>query len=496
VRGTGGPDGSLMLVVNALERVQVLRDPHSRRLCLDLLAEQLGFSLPVEFFPATRQHLFSIVLACRSHRAALPAFLMVLEQLEPGSSAVDGVRKVLDDMSVAELLPARDRERLLDIFSQVSCSHIAELCRAAAGPVVAEPPENDGSLTEVLAYLEDLNARADGLPPLLVFVEYLARHIVGMSSDSLHEWNDKQARKMNLLNQLRAVRYHNVDLVAAHGERETVAYLVLRIERHGLHREIYVLANWRQIDPNGWYPQRGVNFTGTLAEVEAKVADLVEEAEVHWARYAASIRVEFLLPHDLLNVPVDQWKLEASSDLPQPLGLRYQVVVRSLERARTRRWHREWRLRWARLLAAQNGDSSRTTTFWCGSLKTGDLKELEASLAVRQELVSLVLSTPPPPDQAGSVDQVVVGLRNGLPVMLWHRADGSSRAFDSVMGRLLDAPVDLPEQIRLLRGHPQRGNKPAARLAGHVSLLFDDPDRLVEPLDLPTAPTAEEVPAR
>ncbi|WNV88742.1 effector-associated domain 2-containing protein [Umezawaea sp. Da 62-37] len=484
-----GPDTSQKILVDALEQVQVLRDPNGRMLCLDLLADRLGFSLQAQVLPTTRQHLFSIVLACRRHRSGLAALLDVLDQMEPGSEAVRRAYHVLDGMRAADLLADRERERLLDVFSHVTCSHVAALCRTAAGLAAPEPSEEPRDLVDALVYLEQLNARSDGIPPVVVFVEHLARHLDGPSSDQLKEWNDQQARKLGVIDQLRSVRHQAVDVVLHHEHVE--ACLVLRIERYGIERNVYVLTDWRQIDPTGWYPQRGEDFTGTLAEIEAQVAELVEEAEVYWARHAALIRIEFLLPHELLNLPVDQWKLEASTDLPQPLGLRYQVVLRSLERARTHRWHRNWRHRWAKLHSDQGQSSNgRPMTHWCSS-RTRDLRGLEALLIVRDELVSLVLSAPPPAAQAAVVDEVVIGLRNGLPVIIWHRDDGSHRPFDAAVRPLLNGLGDLPERVRQLRGRAPGAARSTGRIGGHVSLIWDDPDRPVEPVELPMAPCKE-----
>lgn len=484
-----GPDTSLWVLVDALEQVQVMRDPNSRTLCLDLLAVRLGFTLQAQSHAVTRTHLLSIVLACNQHRSGLHMLIEVLDKMEPRSTAVRRASQVLDSMRAADLLADRDRERLLDVFSRATCTHVAELCRAAAGPVAAEPAEEPRKLADALVYLERLNARSDGVPPVVVFVEHLARHLDGPSVDQLREWNDHQARKLDVVDQLRSLRHQDVE--ANSHDRYVEACLVLRIERRGFDRNIFVLTDWRQIDPTGWYPQRGDDFIGTLAEIEAQVADLVEEAEAHWARHAASIRVEFLLPHELLNLPVDQWKLEASTDLPQPLGLRYQVVLRSLERARTHRWHREWRQRWAKLRSSRDYSvNGAPMTHWCSS-RTRDLGALERLLVLREELVSLVLSAPPPPVRTTIVDEVVVGLRNGLPVMIWHRDDGSHRPFDAAVRPLLKGLGELPERVRLLRGRAPGVIRSNGRVGGHVSLLWDDPDRPVEPVELPTAPCKE-----
>ncbi|MFC0109404.1 FxSxx-COOH system tetratricopeptide repeat protein [Kibdelosporangium aridum] len=82
-------------VVETLEQVQVLRDPIGRGLCLDLVSQHLGLPLQVRHFPSTRQHIYSILLACDQHPGALSAFLRVLSELEPRSRAVSWARQML-----------------------------------------------------------------------------------------------------------------------------------------------------------------------------------------------------------------------------------------------------------------------------------------------------------------------------------------------------------------------------------------------------------------
>ncbi|ONI85225.1 hypothetical protein ALI144C_12970 [Actinosynnema sp. ALI-1.44] len=82
-------------MVETLEQVQILRDPVGRGLCLDLVGQYLGLPLQVRHFPSTRQHIYSILLACDQHPGALSTFLRVLSELEPRSRAVSWARQML-----------------------------------------------------------------------------------------------------------------------------------------------------------------------------------------------------------------------------------------------------------------------------------------------------------------------------------------------------------------------------------------------------------------
>lgn len=479
--------GSLAFLIDCLEQIPSLRDPGSRRLCLELLADHLGMPLVVAELPTTRASLIGIVQACRRHHPqALSAFVDAVEQMEPGSIPVQRARSVVDDMAALDLVTEYDRQELLGLLADHPGRRLAELVQAAAGPA-AELPSARQHPRDALATLERMNARPDGIPPLLLFVEYLAAASDGERADELRFWNDRQAERMGLTEEIAEVR------LARAGEpappAEVVACLVIRIEPDLLDVDTYIAVHWRHNDPAVWRPRRGEPFTGDLEAVRVHVADLVAEAETGWAREATAIRIEFLLPYSLLNLPVDQWDLEPDTELPRPLGLHYQVVVRSLDRARSPRWHREWRRRWNLLKQLSAGTAEHW--LWSEGARRRYLTTLDAKLAAHKNVVSLVLRSAP---DAADPGEVVVGIRTGVPVMIWHRSDTARPAFEAEIKSLRDVLPELVEHLRLLRSRARQAIRPDSHVGSRVSLLWDDPERPVEPQDPPAAPI-EEVPA-
>ncbi|HEX6358530.1 effector-associated domain 2-containing protein [Actinophytocola sp.] len=477
------------LLIDRLEQIPSLRDPASRRLCLDLLVDRLGVRLVVEDLPTTRAHLIGIVQACRrQHPRAVYAFLDAVEQLEPGSTPVQRARAAVDDMTALELVGENDRSELLTLLGGGPDDRLGEFVRSAAGPAAALIAE-ERYPADALATLERMNARPDGIPPLLVFVELLAAYFGGERADRLRQWNDRQAERVGLIEGLHAVRH---EAITESPPQEVVAYLVVRVEADLLDADQLTVTHWRQNHPTEWCPRRGEPFSGDLDAVRAHVAELVAEAESGWARKAVTIQIEFLLPYDLLNLPVDQWDLEAGSGLPRPLGLHYQVVIRSLDRARSPQWHREWRRRWENLKATSGLQGCEEQWLWSEGTKPRQLGALDAKLAVRKDVVSLVLRAAP---DGGKPGEVIVGVRTGVPVMIWHRSDSGRAAFETeVKAMMRDALPDLAENLRLLRSDARQAPRPGSHVGSRVSLLWDDPERPVEPPEPPAAPL-EEVPA-
>ncbi|MFI6024131.1 VMAP-C domain-containing protein [Amycolatopsis magusensis] len=492
-----GPEqGSWHVLVDCLEQVQVLRDADGRRLCLELLNETLGISLQVQESDYTRRHLFSILLACRrQHPRAMWALIEVLERLEPGAHPVRRARRLLEDMAALELVPNRERERLLDLLTGALGPHVTTIVRDAAGNAAPELPMDDHEPDELLVLLEQLNARPDGIPPLLAFVEFLASYLEDHRRDQLQAWCNRQADRMGLTDELLLLRRDRRDVTLAIENTELLAYLVIRLERDPLGGEVFTLTPWRQLDPHRWQPRQGTSFTGDLAGIQRQVASLVEDAESTWAKEASAIIVEFLLPFELLNLPVDQWDLEQDSGLPRPLGPHYQVVVRSLDRARTRKWHREWRRRWALLKALEDTAEPEVDRawFWSEAARARALSRLEAKLSIRQDVLSLVLRSRP--DESTERSEVLVGLRTGVPVMIWQRSDGARPVFEKAVRDMLDGLCSLRERTRMLRSAAEQSARPPGHVGSRITLLWDDPERLVEPVDLPGNGNDEEVSA-
>jgi hypothetical protein len=492
VTSWNGSDARVLgFLVNCLEQVQTLRDPASRRLCLDLLADNLGVALVVDDLPTARAHLMRIVYACRhQHQRGLTALMEVVEQLEPGSLPLQRARAAVDDMTLLSLIDDQERKNLLELLDGSPGEQLAELMRSMGGPAAAYVP-SEHQPAAVLTALERMNARPGGVPPLLAFVERVATCFDDRRTKRLRQWNDRQAERMGLIDELQTVRTTQVTEPPA--PKHVVACLVVRIEPDLLEPEILVVAHWRQNDPVRWLPQRGESFSGNLTEVHSHVAELVAEAETGWAKDAEAIRIEFLLPYSLLNLPVDQWDLATDNDLPRPLGLHYQVVIRSLDRARSPRWHREWRLRWDLFKQLPSGQRTPSEHWaWSNGAKPRQLMVLDAKLAARKDVLSLVLRSPPNGDQPG---EVVVGVQTGIPVMIWQRADSGRFAFEAEVRAMRDALPELVENLRQLRSRARQAARPDSHVGSRISVLWDDPDRPVEPLDPPAAP-AEEAPGQ
>jgi hypothetical protein len=257
------------------------------------------------------------------------------------------------------------------------------------------------------------------------------------------------------------------------------------LRRIGLPGDQFQLCNWSQLDlSEGWHPERGDDFTGTIDEVRRQVATLIESVETKWARYQPDIRIEMVLSGELLNLDVDRWPWEVESPVsPVPIGCRYAFAIRSLERMQAAHWHRSWHTRWSVLTGqlekgAIEQDSHRR-------VMAGDnIRMLVADFESNPNVVSLMLSKPPDPAAQQGGDEVTVGLRAGLPIIIWSREDCDSEEFLTAVWDLLhgESQDDVLQRAKEIRTSAYRSH--AGHVGHHLALLWDDPERLVVPADL------------
>jgi hypothetical protein len=489
--------GKLWPLVHALNRVTSFADREGRALLVRMLSDELPDLPAVEDHRQTIGHLFNIAEACRRHPEGLTTLVEVLGRIEDDADSVAEVHRAAREMSALELWPAEERKRLFNLLAGVVVPEIPEIYRIVAGPAAPGLQEQTTYL-EVFRTLEQLNAGPSGVPKPLIFIEHVAAKVRPELAIELRRWADQQAERMELQAELKGVRQ---DLRNAAGavqwpQPSSEAYLVIQLQVEGPAGGQYRLSHWRQLDLSaGWAPIRGQDITGDYESMKQHVAALVEQVEGDWVQYQPDIRIEFVLDYQNINLDVDLWPWETQSPVPEPLGCRYLVAVRSLERMVSVQYHGRWRKRWQSLQAqlGNHGAILASASHRGTSLEPGDLRGLMSALNRNPELVALVLGEPPHVENTGR-DEVAIGIRAGVPVIVWHRSDCCSPEFTEPVGDLLhgtDDPNHLLERARLARITAFEEGEKGSHFGGELSLLYDDPFRVVVPSQ-PTPP-AEEV---
>lgn len=228
--------------------------------------------------------------------------------------------------------------------------------------------------------------------------------------------------------------------------------------------------NWQHGDPMQRVPTDGLQHA---------VTRIIKTVEGGGGDRLAHVWLEFVLPFELLNLPVDWWPRDTTEVPNVPLAVDYPVVVRSLDRLQNRDWYRFWRTRWQQL--ARDEHPSKSVYVNVAHQNGNHLRGLEARLGDNEHCVALVLSEPPLPDHGNGRRELHAALRSGLPVVIWHRAGRSTKEFRGVLDGLLTEGLSrFPAKVAAYRRRAAidaADDEDAAHIGRHLAVLWDDPDR-------------------
>ncbi|MGC7098412.1 hypothetical protein ACPZ19_27395 [Amycolatopsis lurida] len=372
---------------------------------------------------------------------------------------------------VLDLVPPGGLTKLRRHLTRMDVPQLSVMVSRALGPAIPLPSlAGVSDAWDAFKLLTDFNASPDGVPPAITFLRLLAERTGGESAIVLNDWIDDQAHRLRLgpaLAEQRETRPPLADRARLH--------LMIMVEPVSADPDRCTLAFWRQDDPSVWPPPLGGLREVGIGEVEYRVDELILEAEDVWSDQRIAAAVEFLLPRALINLPVQRWAKEHTTGQPEPLRYGYRLGIRSLERMRSKHWHRAWKVRWNSMLE----DPSADRLHYSGCPEFEEFA-IDAILS-DERWVGLVMAKPPSPQPEPDElpDELTTALRGGLPVILWHPEAGPENLRE-LLDWLLDEEsgfIGLPERRKL-------ANSRAALPFNHSLLqdlvvLWDDPQRVV-----------------
>jgi vWA-MoxR associated protein C-terminal domain/vWA-MoxR associated protein middle region 0/Effector-associated domain 2 len=476
--------------VNTLERSPRVREESSRELLVANIGTRLGADLGLRKYATTRTYVIELVHVCARQHRGLELLADELAYLDPLAPEVPVLLCLCDEWEAAATYAD---DMWLDLRSTLhsvtlaggddQLAELAVLRRLAAratGSRMAELPRHCANIWQVFVHLAGANAMPNALPPCMALLEYVAQEINDPAlARKLRKWNRAWAERWQLTDLLDAAPFRTAE------RRQKVhnVYLIIQIDPDPIDGNQLLVSHWRQWDPDVWRPQRGADIQVTQSTLEAEVDRLIANMEIMLGARTdvaslGELWLEFVLPADLLNLPVQLWSKTPLINEKIPLALDHPIVVRSLERLRTPRLHLAWRRRWAHMATGQ------VRPYW--SRPSGDsyFTRLAAELSYDQDIMSVVLSEPPDPGNDTAHREINAALQAGIPAIIWHRSNCSLTEFrDAVMTMVADGGlVHLPQRIAAIRREALRLS---AATPGHpgreVALLWDDPERLPDP---------------
>jgi hypothetical protein len=444
-----------------------LAEGRSRQLLLQTIGDYLPHPLMIPNHTIGRDHLIELVSACAKRDGGMNALVRAVGTLRPRSLVYERIRQLVREPQIRDLLPASELKPLRDLLAGTNVPQLPTLLRRAVGLGTAAPAcENAGDAIE---YLADINAGSDGLPPLMMFLELVACQIGGVVGKNLTKWNDEQALRLGLEPMLRA-RRARVTQVPDNAR----LHLLIAVQPDGIDPDRCLLSYWRQDDPQEWPPPLGDSLTVMVEDLEWWVDELVVNAERAWSGHAGTVALEIALPRTLLTLPVHRWHKEHDTGDPRPLCIDYPIVVRSLERMRSKHWHRVWRQRWRSLTE----DPSPARIYFGGTVDSGERHGIDGILS-DPRWAMMVLTAPPAAEPQPGSDELTAAIRTGLPALMWHSLGLSDTLREIVTGLAEGGLLDVPGRVHALRRSAFDGRSADRDIVRDLVLLWDDPHRLV-----------------
>ncbi len=360
------------------------------------------------------------------------------------------------------------------------------VARAASRNRIHSLPTYCRSIWHTFLVLAHSNADSEGVAPWLTFLDLVADRLDHDAAVAVRGWSARVIGGLGLTDTIVESTVRANDEMQRSNGVPPSGYLIIQLEPQIAAPDRVLVSSWRQWDVGTWRPVRSDDSEISMADLPWAVERLVAEMEAEWTdpradrrRRAGELTLEFVLPDELLNLPVESWCWGGDSADPDELGLRYPVVIRSLRRLRTPAWHRPWYRRWDCLLDSSSAGLS-PTAHRSGNRHGKDFAALRAALWP-EHVVCLVLSAPPDGSGGTGSREVELALREGFPVVLWHREDCSSPAFlEAVETLVADGDFSLlPTRVLGLRrtAHAAGRTCDDEPLGGRLVLLWDDPRR-------------------
>jgi vWA-MoxR associated protein middle region 0/vWA-MoxR associated protein C-terminal domain len=388
-----------------------------------------------------------------------------------GDSEMVSQLRLLSDLGLARArLPLAELSALYALLRKCAVD-VHDVARSALAPLPPRLPDYCTDAWNVTLHLMRRNARPDGLPPFLAFLEYVAASLTDPAAlqraQELQQWNLAYAQARGLEEPLGACRA-SARLAAGHTGPRAEHRIMFVLLPDGLDEEYCTLRVWHQHDQMLKDDDVRVRQSELQRAVRHRLAQWTSQ------KTSRQILVEFWLGLSLLNLPVVRWCMPEDRQ-GWETGMR--VVVRSFNLRPDDTG--PWREHWVGLI----GQNPTARPALCPA------KQATAALRPGRPLILAE-----PPDRKAGREQLLEALRQGVAAVMWDHSNTDVQQFRAYAEMLFDeAPLaQLPK--RLAEVQTARDGSPQAQALQGAVLMWDDPDRDLPKLSPLTSP--DEVSAR
>lgn len=499
------PGRSVARRLDAVERQQFfdrlwlvpgMAERSSRDAYVRSLGERSGVGLTLPRHADDRLDLWELMRSLAVHPDAVRDLIDMLRTLHPDSREVDRLEEFIERTFPDLLLEHAERVALHRLLEGVAPAWVGAALNSATTGFGIPPVTGQPSLEQAVAELEGYGrVRGGPAPPLLVFVDDLAHAIGGPSSVALHRWTDEVGDRLELPRAL--IRGLCAAADRRRAERSSLS-LMVHLEPDLSDPDRYLMSALLMHRDRTERVLHRDDVARTLPEIAQELDEVLRLVPEGLGDHALDPVIEFVLPRALLAEPVEDWEF-GRSGFPVPLGLRYPVVTRSLDRMRDPTYHPMWLRKSRRLAEAGHrvdpdalhcvvpasppgGTAFTVSTADAGSGPApgpAQAKALFARLTGQEQVVCLAVPHPPDASVPINSDTFAAGLAAGVPVVLWARERvDPEEFFELVRTVLADVPLEIPQRVLQHRREIAAGSEREDLPAVKVGVLFDDAHRL------------------
>ncbi|MFA1548522.1 VMAP-C domain-containing protein [Actinomadura chokoriensis] len=472
-------------LVEAIRRVDAMSVQRERAVHVQALERDLGHRLHYVHHDKEMLDVWALVDALLNYPGAAHALVRILRTFYPNSLSVRALGELVAELLPEPWLDQTERRELHELITSLertdpSLTHLGRfpmLYRRAVGPAWPELDREIRSLHDVVALLEEMPDGRDETPPLLVFVNDLADYAGYPTAAAFRDWVRRQVAALGLDGAI--VPPDRVPAVTRGEPEPSENYLVIECAPDALEEDRYLVTAWLQVGREPGSQLRCGDEALPLSRIPELLERLLTAESSVIGRPGPDLTIEFILPRDLLDAPIEQSMIDIAG-VEHRIGIRHPVVVRSLDRMRMAAIHHEWRHKWE-WLAGHSVDAPV-----CLVTRPGEQgkEELFSRLSGASTAV-VALAFPPWGGASDETDEHWVGLVAGIPVIAWCRDGRDPAQFAREVKELLASDLmKLPRRTMELRRQALSSGSAGAgsgHLGLHLTLLFDDADRIPEP---------------
>ncbi|HEX2416746.1 MAG TPA: trypsin-like peptidase domain-containing protein [Micromonosporaceae bacterium] len=466
-------------LVAKLARVPGMLERPARDLYLHAVQQQIAGNLRLVRQDDESLDVWALTYGLLEHAGALRAFIGVLVQMHPTDHAVAALEEFVERRFPDLLLESVERVELEGLLAGVAPDWVNAAYRAAVAVFGAASAPAGGDVVSTIRQLEGFGRLRGGPPPpLLVFADDLAHKIGGLTSVRLHRWLDGVGDRLEID---RAGLGRLCDEAEKRRSETGQVFIVVQLQPDSVDADRYLMSAWLQEGQQNERPLLRDDVPRTLREVADEVDVLLSDVPEQVSEDSDEPTIEFILPRRLIGHPVDEWEFDRAG-FSLTLGIRYPVVVRSLERLRKRSLQGAWRRKW-RVLADEGHRANALPISHVEPNRPRDLRALYSALIADDRHVCLAVPFPPAEtEETSHNDEFTAGLTAGIPVIVWSREPVDGAEFSVLVGNTLAGygMLNLPRRMLWLRQSAMAtmDGTPPAQYLPRMSLLWDDADRI------------------